>query len=209
MRGIFIVFEGGDFCGKTTQSKRLYEDLKARGLDVVWTKEPGGTPEGLEIRQKLLHGNIPPEEETDLFCQDRKIHYEKVIKPALERGATVLCDRNEYSTIAYQGGGRGYDVAEIKRKSGEARNGIEPDLIILTDCNPETLKERIEKRGETLTRFEKLGMDFHHRVRKSFLDQAAQDPQKWRVLDASRSIDEIYEDVKKCAEPLLPKTEKK
>ena len=75
MRGIFIVFEGGDFCGKTTQSKRLYEDLKARGFDVVWTKEPGGTPEGQEIRQKLLHGNATPEEETDLFCQDRAIHY--------------------------------------------------------------------------------------------------------------------------------------
>ena len=205
MRGIFIVFEGGDFCGKTTQSRRLYEDLKSRGLDVIWTKEPGGTPEGLEIRQKLLHGNITPEEEIDLFCEDRKIHYEKVIKPALERGAMVICDRTEYSTIAYQGAGRGYDVAEIKRKSGDARGGIEPDLIILADCDPETLKSRVEKRGETLTRFEKLGMDFHHRVRKSFLEQAEEKPEKWRVLDASRSIDEIYKDVKKYIEPLLTK----
>ena len=205
MRGIFIVFEGGDFCGKTTQSRRLYEDLKARGLDVLWTKEPGGTPEGLEIRQKLLHGNITPEEEIDLFCKDRRVHYRTKIRPALERGAVVICDRNEYSTIAYQGAGRGYDVDEIKRKSGEARGGIEPDLIILADCDPETLQDRAEKRGETLTRFEKLGMDFHHRFRKSFLDQAEEKPEKWRVLDASRSIDEIYLDVKKCTEPLLPK----
>ncbi|OGZ29076.1 MAG: dTMP kinase [Candidatus Niyogibacteria bacterium RIFCSPHIGHO2_01_FULL_45_28] len=205
MRGIFIVFEGGDFCGKTTQSRRLYEDLKSLGLDVVWTKEPGGTPEGLEIRQKLLHGNISPEEELDLFCEDREIHYRTVIRSALERGAVVICDRTEYSTIAYQGAGRGYDIAEIKRKSGKARGGIEPDLIILADCDPETLKSRAEKRGETLTRFEKLGMDFHHRVRKSFLDQAEEKPEKWRVLDASRSIDEIYEDVKKCVEPLLTK----
>ena len=100
-------------------------------------------------------------------------------------------------------------MAEIKRKSGEARGEIEPDLVILADCDPETLKERIEKRGETLTRFEKLGMDFHHRVRKSFLDQASEDPKRWCVLDASRSIDEIYEDVKKCVRPLLPKIEKK
>ena len=205
MRGIFIVFEGGDFCGKTTQSRRLYEDLKSLGLDVVWTKEPGGTPEGLEIRQKLLHGNISPEEELDLFCEDREIHYRTVIRSALERGAVVICDRTEYSTIAYQGAGRGYDIAEIKRKSGKARGGIEPDLIILADCDPETLKSRAEKRGETLTRFEKLGMDFHHRVRKSFLDQAEEKPEKWRVLDESRSIDEIYEDVKKCVEPLLTK----
>ena len=205
MRGIFIVFEGGDFCGKTTQSRRLYEDLKSLGLDVVWTKEPGGTPEGLEIRQKLLHGNISPEEELDLFCEDREIHYRTVIRSALERGAVVICDRTEYSTIAYQGAGRGYDIAEIKRKSGKARGGIEPDLIILADCDPETLKSRAEKRGETLTRFEKLGMDFHHRVRKSFLDQAEEKPEKWRVLDASRSIDEICLDVKKCTEPLLPK----
>ncbi|QQG46164.1 MAG: dTMP kinase [Candidatus Niyogibacteria bacterium] len=206
MRGIFIVFEGGDFCGKTTQSKRFYEDLKARGLDVIWTKEPGGTPEGVEIRQKLLHGNITPEEEIDLFCEDRRIHYEKVIRPALERGAIVICDRNEYSTIAYQGAGRGYDITEIKRKSGEARGGIEPDLVILADCDPEILQDRAKKRGEMLTRFEKLGMDFHHRVRISFLEQAEEKPEKWRVLDASRSIDEIYEDVKRHTGPLLSKT---
>ncbi len=207
MRGIFIVFEGGDFCGKTTQSKRLFEELKALGLDVVWTKEPGGTPEGLEIRQKLLHGNITPEEELGLFCQDREIHYRKVIRPALERGAVVICDRTEYSTIAYQGAGRGYDVAEIKRKSGEARGGIEPDLVMLMDCDPEILQDRAKMRGETLTRFEKLGMDFHHRVRKSFLEQAEEKPDKWRVLDASRSIDQIYTDVKMHTEPLLPKQE--
>lgn len=203
MRGLFIVFEGGDFCGKTTQSKRLFEDLKARELDIVWTKEPGGTPEGLEIKKKLMYGNATPEEETDLFCEDRKIHYEKVVKPALERGAVVICDRTEYSTIAYQGAGRGQDIAEIKRKSGEARGGIDPDLILLMDCDPELLKSRAKERGEAFTRFEKLEMDFHHRVRKSFLNQAKEDPKRWLVLDASRSIDEIYEDVNKYTEPLL------
>lgn len=205
MKGLFIVFEGGEFSGKTTQSKKLAEYLKARGFNVVWTKEPGGTPEGVKIRERLLNEKLNHQEELELFFEDRKIHVEKLIKPDLEAGKIVICDRFSPSTIAYQGGGRELDLEIILRKDAEARGGLWPDKIILLDGDPERLMERHAKRGEKPTNFEKIGLGFHQRVRESFLRQAEEDLNGWCVINAEKDIESIFEEVKKCVEPFLTK----
>lgn len=202
MRGIFIVFEGGEFSGKTTQSKKLAEYLSERGFDIVLTKEPGGTPEGQKIRERLLHEKLTVWEELELFFEDRRIHIEKVIKPAFAAGKIVISDRFSPSTIAYQGGGRQLDQELISEKGGEVRQGIWPDKIILLDGDPEKLKARAAGRNERLTNFENLGMDFHQRVRQSFLDQAKEDPERWRIINAEKDIESVFEEVKKCYETI-------
>ena len=203
MKGVFIVFEGGEFSGKTTQSKKLAESLTEQGFDVVWTKEPGGTPEGQKIREQLLHEKLTAWQELDLFLEDRKIHVENLIKPALAQEKIVISDRFSPSTLAYQGGGRGLDKELISEKDLEARSGLWPDKIILLDGDPEKLKERAAGRNERLTNFEKLGLDFHQRVRASFLQQAKEDPERWCIINAEEGIEEIFEKVKMCVESLL------
>lgn len=194
--GIFIIYEGGDKSGKTTQLKRTADYLQEKGLDVIITKEPGGGDP--LIREKLLDPNIhrTPEEERDLFCEDRRLHAENVIIPALAKGQIVLCDRFEPSTVAYQGGGGGLQIEFIREKSKEARNGVWPDLILLYDLAPEEAFKRF-KEGEKKTSFEKKGMDYHHRVRETFLAQAREAKNGWRIIDAAPSEEEVWEQTKK------------
>lgn len=198
-RGLFIVFEGGEKVGKTTQIRLLKDYLAGKGYTVVVSKEPGGGDPA--IREKLLDkkGVLTPEEELDLFCRDRALHMANVVRPALANGAMVLCDRFEPSTIAYQGYGRNIDIALIKQKSADARQDIWPNLIILLDANPETVLPR----EEATSRFDAETLDFHKRVRKGFLAQAAEDPSHWRVIDVEKSIEKVWLEVKKHIDCLV------
>lgn len=199
-QGLFIDFEGGEKVGKTTQLKRSADYLCSLGFKVLETREPGGGDP--KIREKLLYArskNLTGEEELDLFCEDRRLHVANVIKPALERGEIVLCDRFEPSSVAYQGYGRGIDLNLIRRKSGEARQGIWPDLIIFFDGNPEMLL----KREALTTRFDQESLDFHNRVRQGFLEIAKADFSYRSVINAELLLEEVWQNVKACLDNFL------
>lgn len=204
-RGIFIVFEGGEKVGKTTQIKFTDSYLQQLGYRVVCTREPGGGDPS--IREKLLNKThtLTPEEELGLFCKDRRLHMEHVVRPALEAGSIVLCDRFEPSTIAYQGYGRGMDIDLIREHSAKTRGGISPDLIILLDANPTSVLAR----EEATTRFDVEDIEFHNRVRDGFLEQARKDSEHWRVVDAARSKELVWNEIKRHIDALLTRRSKK
>src|SRR3989344_8725191 len=187
-RGLFIVFEGGEKVGKTTQLRHLKEYLEQKGYSVMSSKEPGGGDPSLRKKLLALENTLTKEEELALFCTDRKLHVEYVISPALQQGKVVICDRFEPSTIAYQGYGRGMDIPLIKKESAKARNGIWPDLIILLDADPIDVLSR----QESSTRFDAEKIDFHKRVREGFLAQVKADPQNWKIVDATQSPEIVW-----------------
>ncbi len=189
--GKLILFEGGEKVGKSTQIKILAERLKENGVNVVVTKEPGGTEEGKEIRQKLLYGNLTLEQELDLFIEDRTLHFGKLILPALESGQWVLCDRSSPSTIAYQHYGRGMNLDDIKERNRLARQGKDFDLIILLDMEPQKAMSRTTR--ETI--FEKEYREFHDKIRQGYREQAKADSDRWLVLDASESVESVSEKI--------------
>jgi dTMP kinase len=180
--GKLIVFEGGEGSGKSTVIRPLAVYLRKIGYEVVETKEPYG-----EYRKRLLdtHPKIAPgpEEELDLFIRNRAEHFDELIIPSLKKGKIVLCDRSSPSTIAYQHYGRGLDLTNILIVDAKARQNVVFDLVILLDLTPEIGLKR--KNPETRFEFEKI--DFHHRVRQGYLEQAKNDPdKKWIVIDASK-----------------------
>jgi len=192
-RGIFILFEGGDKVGKTTQLEMAERYLESKGYPVLRTKEPGGGD--IAIREKVLSDeSLTAEEQLALFCEDRRIHVEQKILPALKEKKIVLCDRFEPSSIAYQGAGGGMPVNRIREQSGKARSGTWPDMILLYDVDP----EKAFTRARAETSFEKKDMDYQRRVRKSFLEQAEEDINRWNIIDASRSVEDVWKKTKKC-----------
>ncbi len=201
-RGLFITFEGADGCGKTTQLKLLAEDLKMRGYDVVITREPGAKGLGEKIREILLNydGDVSDRCESFLFLADRAQHIDMIVNPAVETGKIVLCDRHTDSSVAYQGYGRGLPVERIKMLNELAVNGRHPDLTIVFDIDVGTSMSRV---GDEKDRLESAGMEFFNRVRNGYLEIAKQEPQRVKVLNAAKSIEEIQKDVKKLVENLL------
>ena len=201
-RGLFITFEGADGCGKTTQLKLLAEDLMMRGYDIVITREPGAKGLGEKIREILLNydGDVSDRCESFLFLADRAQHIDMIVNPAVETGKIVLCDRHTDSSVAYQGYGRGLPVERIKMLNELAVNGRHPDLTIVFDIDVETSMSRV---GDEKDRLESAGMEFFNRVRNGYLEIAKQEPQRVKVLNAAKSIDEIQKDVKKLVENLL------
>ncbi|AZN30458.1 dTMP kinase [Flaviflexus salsibiostraticola] len=194
MTGLFISFEGGDGTGKTTQIARLAEHLRAEGAEVVTTREPGGTELGREIRQALLHGeDLSPRTEALLYSADRAHHVATVIRPALDRGATVITDRFVDSSVAYQGSARELGIDEIRSLNDWAVGGLVPDLTFLLDLDPAVGAARLNREKD---RLESAGDDFHRQVRQTFLEMAEAEPDRFVVIDASRSIDEIAADVR-------------
>ena len=194
MTGLFIPFEGGDGTGKTTQIARLAEHLRAEGAEVVTTREPGGTELGREIRQALLHGeDLSPRTEALLYSADRAHHVATVIRPALDRGATVITDRFVDSSVAYQGSARELGIDEIRSLNDWAVGGLVPDLTFLLDLDPAVGAARLTREKD---RLESAGDDFHRQVRQTFLEMAEAEPDRFVVIDASRSIDEIAADVR-------------
>lgn len=184
--GLFIVFEGGEGSGKSTQSKTLARRLTEAGRQTMLTYEPGGTPTGERIRRWLKDSDsIDPMTELFLFSAARSALVHSVIRPALERGESVVCDRYIYSTIAYQGYGRGLGSELVDGPIQLSTGGLVPDLIVLLDL-PAT--EGITKRkGTRLDRIEREKSEFHERVRAGYLELAGQDPERWLVLNGCES----------------------
>lgn len=197
MTGFFITFEGGEGVGKTTQIELLKIALEADGRTVVVTREPGGTPIAERIRDVVLdsaNAGMVPMAELMLYEAARAQHVEELIRPALERGDVVLCDRFSDSTTAYQGAGRSLDEADLEALHALATGGLGPDLTILLDLSPTTGLERANSRGEA-DRIESESLKFHERVREGFLELAQKFPERLRVVDATRAVDAISAEV--------------
>lgn len=200
-KGVFIVFEGGEKVGKTTQIGYLKTFLEARGFSVLTTKEPGGGDPAIREKLLALGTTLTGEQELELFCKDRQLHVENHIAPALMKGIMVLCDRFEPSGIAYQGYGRGLDITRVREKSRAARGDIYPDLTLLLDADP----QKVLARTEATSRFDAERIGFHQRVREGFLAQAATDPEHWRIIDATKSIEKVSENIQQYVAELLQK----
>ena len=190
-KGLFITFEGGDGCGKTTQINLLDEYLRQKGYKTLLTREPGSKGLGIKLREILLNydGDVSPVCESFLFLADRAQHVDCIIKPALEEGVIVLCDRHTDSTVAYQGYGRGLDLEQIHRLNKIATSGLKPDLTIVLDVDVETSQKRV---GAEKDRMESAGIEFFERVRQGFLEIAKQEPDRVKVVDSTQSIQEIH-----------------
>ncbi len=189
--GKFITFEGIDGAGKSTHIATVVDWLSARGLEVVSTREPGGTPLGEKLRELLLHESMHLETEALLMFAARREHLALVIEPALARGAWVVCDRFSDATYAYQGGGRGLDKAKFAALERWVHGHLQPDLTFLFDLPPEVACERIARQGRELDKFEQERADFHQRVRQAYLERAVEAPNRIRVINAGQRQDEI------------------
>ena len=193
-RGLFITFEGGDGCGKTTQIKLLDEYLRNKGYKTLLTREPGSKGLGIKLREILLNydGEVSPTCESFLFLADRAQHVDCIVKPALDDGVIVLCDRHTDSTVAYQGYGRGLDLEEIHHLNKLATSGLKPDLTIVLDVDVETSQARV---GGEKDRMESAGLEFFERVRKGFLEIAKSEPDRVKVIDSKQTIDDIHKQI--------------
>lgn len=201
-KGYFITFEGADGCGKTTQLDLAAKFLNESGYSVQTTREPGALELGKQLREILLHhkGIVSPNCEMFLFLADRAQHIDTFIKPNIENGEIVLCDRHTDSTVAYQGYGRGNDIEQIKFLNNIATSGLKPDLTLVFDVPVEIAQQRVGKQKD---RMESSGIEFHRKVREGYLEIAKSEPQRIKVIDADRTIDEIFADVKKNIANLL------
>jgi dTMP kinase len=196
-RGRFITFEGGEGAGKSTQLNRLAERLREGGVEVVATREPGGSPGAEAIRELVLNGAADrwsPVTETLLMYAARRDHLERVIEPALARGAWVVCDRFADSTRAYQGAAGGTDPALIAALEAQVLGRARPDLTLVFDLAPEAGLARAHARGGEL-RFESKGLDFHRRLRDGFLAIARAEPDRCVLVDAAGSVQSVEQAV--------------
>ena len=194
--GVFITLEGGEGAGKSTQLKLLEERLVTHEIDIVRTREPGGVPSAETIRDLLVNGETDkwrPLTETLLHFAARHEHISRLVQPALDRGQWVLCDRFADSTTAYQGYAQNIDLETIATLYRLAVGNLEPNLTIILDLPVEVGLERAEDRGIGGTRYEKMGIEFHKRLRDGFLRIAANNPHRCSILDATQSIEEISE----------------
>ncbi|MBO8429815.1 dTMP kinase [Spirochaetes bacterium] len=193
-KGLFITFEGADGCGKTTQLMLLAKYLKSKGLEVVVTREPGARGLGEKIREILLNydGEVSSQAEAFLFLADRAQHIDVIVNPAVESGKIVLCDRHTDSTVAYQGYGRGLDIDRIKMLNNLATGDRRPDLTIVFDIDVETSMARV---GAEKDRMESAGEEFFNRVRNGYLKIAELEPERVKVLNATKSVEDIHKEV--------------
>jgi dTMP kinase len=195
MRGMFITVEGIEGVGKTTNMEYLQQTITAAGRELVVTREPGGTPLGEAIRGLLLdpqYKGMDPDCELQLMFAARAEHLDKVIRPAIEAGRWVLCDRFTDATYAYQGGGRGLDTGKIAALEQLVQGDFRPDLTLLLDVPVEVGLARAGNRSAP-DRFEQEKVDFFERVRQAYLDMAASHDGRYRVIDASRSLTRVQE----------------
>lgn len=200
--GLFLVFEGGDGSGKSTQAQRLAERLTTEGYEVVLTREPGGTDLGRNLRTAVLHGeDLDPRTEALLYAADRAHHVATVVRPAIERGAVVVCDRFVDSSVAYQGAGRELGEDEILDLSRWATHGLLPDLTLVLDLDT---AQAAARRGSEPDRLEREAEPFHARVRATYLRLAAADPQRYVVIDSAQERATVHAAVVAAVEPYLP-----
>ncbi|MEX2125762.1 MAG: dTMP kinase [Woeseia sp.] len=204
-RGKFITVEGGEGVGKSTNIELVCDLIRRNGHAVLQTREPGGTPMAERIRGMLLeHGDepLPDEAELLLFFAARSLHINNVIRPALDAGTWVVCDRFTDTTRAYQGGGRGQDGARIETLAEWVHGDLQPALTILLDAPPDVGMGRAEKRGET-DRLETEQAEFHRRVREAYLRQAASEPQRFAVVDAGQPLSRVKADIERAMQRIL------
>lgn len=201
-RGLFITFEGADGCGKTTQLNLLKDYLEEKGFEVVVTREPGGKGLGEKVREILLNydGEVSNRCESFLFLADRAQNIDIIVNPAIEQGKIVLCDRHTDSTVAYQGYGRGLDLVEINTLNNLATGNKKPDLTLVFDVDIETSMKRV---GNEKDRMESAGMEFFNRVRNGYLEIAKQELNRIKVIDATKQIPDVHNDVVKVIENIL------
>lgn len=208
-KGLFITFEGADGGGKTTQLHRAAEWLRARGYEVVESREPGGTELAEKVRALVLDASLPLNSTTQtlLYLAARSEHVEKVLRPAVDAGKLVLCDRFSDSTLVYQGlslGRKLEELGQLRQLNGFAAAGIKPDLTIILDGRPEVLAERREQRGVS-DRYEVQGLGFQHKLRDGFLLLAEAEPERIHVVDAEGSLDDVAARIETELEVLLQK----
>jgi dTMP kinase len=208
MRGRFVTFEGGEGAGKSTQIARAAEWLRARGVEVVLTREPGGTPRAERLRAILLERDaeaMPQSCELLLMFAARATHLDNLVRPAISRGAWVLCDRFTDATYAYQGGGRGLPREQIDALAGIVHPDLWPDLTLLIDLPVDAGMARASSRNgaEGPDRFESEQQAFFERVRAIYLERAQAEPARFRVIDGSRPIDAVSDAIEGALAPLL------
>ena len=211
MTGTFITFEGIDGSGKSTQLRLLADYLRAQGCDVLSTREPGGTPVGLRLRAALLDGQeeVDPLTELLVFAADRAQHVRRVLRPALDAGRVVLSDRYADATKAYQGAGRGFPPELISEIVQLATEGLKPDLTLLFDLPANESVARTRRRSEGRAknygadRLDAEDIEFHKRVRESYLRLAAEEPQRFRIIKSRGRLDETHNIVKDIVVPFL------
>jgi dTMP kinase len=197
LKGKFITFEGIDGSGKSTQLRMLAYELQSRGMDIITTCEPGGTRLGRELRGAFLETweEVAPMAELLAFAADRAQHVEFLIKPALADGRVVISDRYADATRAYQGAGRGFAETQIDQAVGLATGGLKPDLTLFFDITVEEAIRRMIDRDEThgeKNRMDDETAEFYTRVRDAYLAFAKQEPERFRIIDAMRSVEEIH-----------------
>lgn len=202
MAGLFVVFEGGDSVGKSTQVAFLADHLEAVGVPHLVTRQPGGSPLGARLRAMILDpasGDVDHRAEALMYAADKAQHVYEVVRPALDRGEVVISDRYVDSMIAYQGAGRALDIDEVGGLGWWAVGGLRPDLTVLLDTDPERAVANIRDKD----RLEAAGAELHERARHHFLDLAAQRPGEYLVLDARDSREAIAARVAEAVDGLL------
>jgi dTMP kinase len=195
-RARFITFEGVDGAGKSTHLAWFTDKLRQRGVDVLLTREPGGTPLGEKLRDILLNQAMHAETEALLMFAARLEHIEQVIKPALQRGSWVVSDRFSDASFAYQGGGRGVPLAKLEELENWVHEGFQPDLTLLFDIPVEIARSRLSN-NVSQDRFEKEKNDFFEKVRKAYLSRCERYPQRFALIDASQSLDDVKAELEK------------
>jgi dTMP kinase len=208
LQGKFITFEGIDGSGKSTQLRMLEGDLRLRGVDVLATREPGGTPLGRHLREAFLETEevVSPLAELLLFAADRAQHVELMIRPALAEGRIVISDRFADATFAYQGAGRGFPEKTVREVIKLATTGLKPDLTIFFDLSIENAIRRMSARldaGQRQNRMDVETAEFYDRVRKAYLKLIENEPKRFRVVDANGSVEEIHANVLKIITDFL------
>jgi dTMP kinase len=202
--GLFITFEGGEGCGKSTQSRLLLKKFEQQNIPAVLTHEPGGTSLGNELRKALKRKRgsfISPQAELFLVAASRAQLVAEVIRPALEEGKVVICDRFTYSTLVYQGYGRGLELRFVETVNNMATQNLKPDLTILLDISPE---QGLARKRSLRDRFELEDLSFHRRVREGYLRMVAAESERWLLIDASLSKGKIAEIIWDRVSQLLP-----
>lgn len=212
MKGKFITFEGGDGAGKSLQIQKVADYLKSLGKEVIVTREPGGTEVGKEIRRLLVEGDKDKFDEIAevlLFYADRRIHLEKVIKPAINDGKYVLSDRFNDSTIAYQfyGANKFDDTKVLDELYNIVAGDFKPDVTVLLDVDVEVGLKRSFKKAETVQnkelRFENVEVAFHERLKKGYLELAKKEPERFVIVDANKDVEEVYKELVLKISPLI------
>jgi dTMP kinase len=194
-RALFVTLEGVDGAGKSSHVQYIADLLRERGRHVIVTREPGGTDLAERLRKAILEEPMAPATETLLLLAARADHVQRVIRPALQAGNSVVCDRFEDATLAYQGAGKGVPVELIERLSQAVHPGLRPDRTLLFDCTYEVSSRRLAASGKALDRFEREGRAFFDRVRDAYLARARAEPGRIRVVDSAGDLESVRQQI--------------